>query len=279
MHNAAEPLRAVRADALQYLPPDTAFGRWQAGLTLLDTARAEDRTLIEILDVIGADFFGEGVTAKTVQQRLAEANGGAIDVVINSPGGDYFEGLAIRSSLAAYGGDVRVRVLGIAASAASVIAMAGDRIEMAEGSFMMIHNASGVTFGTADDHRDVAGILDGFDTTMAGIYARRAEQPLDKVQGWMKAETFFGAAEAVDAGLADVVTDGQMAEENEVQARAVKAVRRVECALLREGMSRADRRSILSELKGGKPGAVPNAEPVAGDLIASVRELIETIRT
>ena len=95
-------------------------------------------------------------------------------VNINSPGGDFFEGVAIYNLLREHQGRVTVQVMGLAASAASVIAMAGDQILMGDGSFLMIHNAWAVAIGNRHDMADAAKLLEPFDTAMAKVYAARS---------------------------------------------------------------------------------------------------------
>ncbi len=152
------------------------------------------------------DFIGgwDGVMASDVVKELkAAGNVDEIDVIINSPGGFVFDGIAIFNELKTNKAKVNVFVRGLAASAASVVAMAGDSITMEESSFLMIHNASGLTIGMAEDHRKTAEALDKMDGELAAIYARRSGENVKKARLWMESESWFTAKEAVDAGLAD----------------------------------------------------------------------------
>ncbi|BEN40789.1 hypothetical protein SMKC049_25810 [Serratia marcescens] len=117
-------------------PLPSALERWNGGLK----AAASNDNSISVFDVIGQDYWGEGVTAKRIAGALRSMNGADVTVNINSPGGDMFEGLAIYNLLREYQGKVTVKVLGLAASAASIIAMAGDEIQIGRGAFLMIHN-------------------------------------------------------------------------------------------------------------------------------------------
>lgn len=154
---------------------------------------------------VGLDFWeDDGLVSGDVRAVLVGMDG-EITVRLNSGGGDAFEGAAIHSVLSAYPGKVTVYVEGIAASAASLIAMAGDEIVMTEGSMMMIHDPSGMTWGTADDHRWQADALDKIATEYAGIYARRCGSTPEKVREDMKAEIWMGGEEAVERGFADRV--------------------------------------------------------------------------
>src|SRR5690606_18430633 len=122
---------------------------------------------ISIFDVIGEDSWtGGGVTANRISAALRAIGNRNVTVRINSPGGDMFEGIAIYNLLRAHRAKVTVEVLGWAASAASIIAMAGDVIRMGLGSFMMVHNAWGMVIGNRHDMREAASLFDGFDSAL-----------------------------------------------------------------------------------------------------------------
>lgn len=163
-------------------------------------------TRIDIYDEIGGGgWFDEGVTAANFVAQLAAINGD-LEVHINSPGGDVFEGLAIYNSLAQRTGNVTTVVDGIAASAASFIAQAGTTRIVAPGAMMMIHDASGLCIGNAGDMRELAELLDKVSDNIASIYAEHSGRP----GGWrdaMQAETWYTADEAVAAGLANRVAE------------------------------------------------------------------------
>src|SRR5690606_27950498 len=137
-------------------------------------AMQDSDTTISILDIIGEDFWsGTGVTASRITAALRSVGNQDITVRINSPGGDMFEGIAIYNLLRAHPARVTVEVLGWAASAASIIAMAGDDIRMGLGSFMMVHNAWGMVIGNRHDMREAASLFDQFDAALADIYEAR----------------------------------------------------------------------------------------------------------
>ena len=164
------------------------------------TIRARDSGAeVLIYDEIGA----YGVSAKGFLAELgALPDEAAIDLRLNSPGGSVFDAVAIHNALSRHSGTVTVWIDGIAASAASYIAMAGDEIVMPENAFLMIHDPSGLVMGTAADMRDMAGTLDKIAGSMLRGYAARSGKPEDEIAGLMAAETWFGAAEALEAGLA-----------------------------------------------------------------------------
>src|SRR5262249_39117748 len=134
-----------------------------------------------------------------------EFNGHTLNVHINSPGGSVFEGIAVQNILANHPATVNISVDGLAASIASVIAMAGDKITMCPGSMMMIHEASGLAWGHAADMRQLADVLDKISGTLADAYALRAGGEAADWRTAMHAETWYTADEAVAAGLADEV--------------------------------------------------------------------------
>lgn len=160
-----------------------------------------DPAVLSIFDDIGAF----GVSAKSFLNDLASAQGDSVRVEINSPGGDVFAGLAIYNGLRNSGKKVNVRVLGLAASAASLVAMAGDTIEMPENSFMMVHNPWGFAMGGASDMRDTADMLDKLGVSLASTYAKRTGKSAEEIAALLDAETWMSAAEAVDAGFATAV--------------------------------------------------------------------------
>lgn len=164
-----------------------------------------------IYDGIGADFWGDGVTAKGFAKELKDL--GAISkltVRINSGGGDVWDGIAIYEAIARHPASKTVVVDGLAASIASVIAMAGDEIKIAPAGFMMIHNAWSFSMGDANALRRAADLLDSVSGQMAGIYVSRTRNDEKKVRDWMDAETWFDAEAAVKAGFADQKSDDVM---------------------------------------------------------------------
>ncbi|MGL4417447.1 MAG: head maturation protease, ClpP-related, partial [Plesiomonas shigelloides] len=137
-----------------------AMERWNSSL---QAAASDDENTISILDVIGADYWGEGMTAKRMAGLLRAMGGADVVVNINSPGGDMFEGLAIYNQLREYSGRVTVKVIGIAASAASIIAMAADELQIGRAAFLMIHNCWVAAVGNRHDLARVAQDMEPFD--------------------------------------------------------------------------------------------------------------------
>lgn len=155
---------------------------------------------------------GWEITAAETIAKLADMRGD-VTVRVNSYGGDSFEGVAVKNALRAHEGQVTVVVDGVAASAASVIAVGGaDRLVMRPGAELMIHDAWTFADGNAADLTKVAADLERTSQGMAELYAEKAGGDPDEWRDMMRAETWFSAQEAVDAGLADAVEDGRTAE-------------------------------------------------------------------
>lgn len=165
-----------------------------------------NRGEIWLYDQIGASFWGDGITAKSFQKELtALGKVTAIDLRINSPGGDVFDGFAIYNMLAQHPATVDVYVDGVAASIASIIAMAGNKIRMARNSLMMIHNPQGVAIGDENEMDRVKALLKQVKGNLTATYVDRTGNKADKVEAWMSDETWFTADAAVDHGFADAV--------------------------------------------------------------------------
>lgn len=250
------PQAFQRPEGLQWDAPSHALEQW-AALPL--AATADDPDTISIYDVIGADdWTGAGFTARRMSAALRSIGAKDVTVNINSPGGDMFEGLAIYNLLAEHPGKVTVRVMGLAASAASIIAMAGDEIEMGLGSFLMIHNAWGVVVGNRNDMRSAADLFAQFDGAMADIYVHRSGRKKAEVEAWMDAETFMNASDALANGFA---TGTFEAPKPDASARAeISARRRLDALLARQGVPRSERRKLMREATGTQDAAGPTTD-------------------
>ena len=234
--------------------------RWNPDIR---AAVGDSDTTISMLDVIGEDWDGSGVTSTRISAALRGIGGKDVTVNINSPGGDIFEGLAIYNMLREYSGKVTVRVLGVAASAASIIAMAADELQIARAGFLMIHNASVAVFGNRNDIRAVADTLQTFDATMADIYAARTGEPAADMGALMDAETWIGGADAVEQGFADSLLASDATKEDAPSA-SMRAERKLDLALAKASIPRAERRKMLQELKSGTPSAIETSNGTPG---------------
>lgn len=170
-------------------------------------ARGNRSAEIYIYEDVGESWFG-GVTAKQFAEDLRALGAvDTIDVRINSYGGDVFDGLAIYRQLVEHKATVVSHVDGVAASIASVIAMAGSEIRIAEAGFVMIHNAWGVAIGNAEEMRKMAGVLEQTSGSIRDVYAARTSLGDDELATMMANETWLGAAEAIAKGFADTLAE------------------------------------------------------------------------
>jgi ATP-dependent protease ClpP protease subunit len=177
---------------------------WYALKNQADDDTADLYIYDEIMPQWMAEWVG-GVSAEGLIAELNEITAGTINVRINSPGGSVFEAIAIYNTLVSHQATINVFVDALAASAASVIAMAGDTVTMMVGSQLMIHDAMGIEMGNAKEMREFATFLDGQSDNIASIYAARAGGDAADYRQMMIAETWATAQEAVDLGLADKV--------------------------------------------------------------------------
>lgn len=162
-----------------------------------------------LYDAIGFDpETGEGTSAKGFAEALAALGPvNQLTIRINSGGGDVFEGMAIYNAIARHSAKViTVKIDGIAASAASFIAMAGDRIEAAENSQVMIHRARGLFYGTTQEAEQFAGILRNIDNSISGVYASRTGRKAETFLRMMDGEKWMSAEEAMQQRLVDFIT-------------------------------------------------------------------------
>jgi len=157
-------------------------------------------------EISDTTWFGDEVTPSSFAKDMADL--GEIenmDIFLNSPGGDVFAGITIYNMLKRHTANKTVHVDGIAASAASIVAMAGDKIVMPKAATIMIHNAWGVSVGNKTDMRKLADELERIDGQLADIYSDRTGNKTDIVAGWMDEEKWMSGAEAFDLGFADEI--------------------------------------------------------------------------
>lgn len=238
---------------------DGALSRWDKTIT----AETKDETAsIDIFDTIGSDFFGDGFTAKRMSAALRSI-GDDKDVVVNvnSPGGDVFEAATIYNLLAQHKGHVTVNILGLAASAASVIAMAGDTVKISKIGFLMIHNAWSIVVGNKDDMRSAADILEQFDGAITEAYMAKVSLDEKKISKMMNDETWIGADDALEFGFADEIIDTKSGKEQKEEKKTkAQSKRTIEMALACQGFSRKERDEIFH-----KAGMRDAAEQVQRD--------------
>ncbi len=286
LRNLPQASLPARPRNFQWDAPSDALGRWAE---MPQAAASEDANTITIYDVIGEDWWtGGGFTAKRAAGALRAIGNNPVTVNINSPGGDMFEGIAIYNLLAAHPARVTVNVMALAASAASVIAMAGDTINMGTGAFMMVHNAWGAVLGNRHEMRAAADLFDGFDAALADIYHARTGMTLPEITALMDGEgqqdgTFMSAEKAISLGFADGVMADQAPAARASAApgtpdATLMARRRTEAALAAAGITRTERQQMLNTLGAQRDASAPPAARDAGDLEAGIRALCATLK-
>ena len=271
-------LPEIRADAglmgAHFDMRTDAVERWQPEVRAADTDAH-----ISIYEPIGAEWDGTGVTARRIGAALRSIGPRDVTVSINSPGGDFFEGVAIYNLLREHPARVTVRVVGLAASAASVIAMAGDDILMGDGAFFMVHNAWAVAVGNRHDMQAAAGLLEPFDAAMADLYAQRTGMKQEEVVKLMDAETWLGAKAALQDGFATGMLDDQQITHDTQASTRTKPLALIEASMAKAGYSRSARRDVLKAMFQGTPSATQAAMPSAGNQdAAQLQSLIDALK-
>ena len=172
--------------------------------------RGARRAEIWLYDEVGESYFGGGMSAKTFAEQLtALGQVDSINLRINSPGGSVFDGLSIYNTLKRHPARIDVDIDGIAASIASIIAMAGDSINIAANGMLMIHDPHGVVMGNSVDMRKTADVLDQVKQSLVDTYVARTALKASDVAEMMKEETWMTADDAVRLGFADRTTEMQ----------------------------------------------------------------------
>lgn len=236
---------------------------------------------ITIYGVIGEDWYGEGVTVKRIDAALRAIGDREVTVYINSPGGDMFEGIAIYNRLREHKQKVTTKVLGMAASAASVIYLAGSERQVASSAFLMIHNCWTFLSGNRHYLRAVADDMEEFDAAMSDLYAETSGQTPESMAELMDDETFIRGKRAVELGLATgILAPGEITERETEESAQANALKAMDTALAKAGMPRSERRELFASFKssmpraagGGTPRAALTDKPnaVAPDLSASL---------
>jgi len=259
---------------------ERATGEWDK---TIDARTADPSTTISIYEPIGEDFFGDGFTEKRLDAALRAIGNKDITININSLGGDYYVGGTIFNRLLQHPGKITVQILGTAASAASLIAMAGDEILMAPNATMMIHSARVIDRGNWREKLEVVEWLrDKIDAGMASVYAARSGKTVEEIDAmFAEGDTFFLGQEALDAGFATGLLDESRitsrADAKDNQSPAVMAKRKIE-RLVSGSIPRSEVRKLLNTISD-TPGAVVNATHDAGEYpMSEMSSLLETLR-
>lgn len=271
-----------------------AFNPFRAAPAIaVRAAEDSDEAEIQVYDYIG---WG-GVEAKAFTRELKAITAPTIHVRINTPGGDVFDGIAIANALRDHPSRIVSHIDALAASMGSIIALAGDEVRMAPNAFYMIHDPWSFAIGNAADLRKTADVLDKIGGTFVDTYMAKTRAKRAAVEQWMHDETWFTAAEALDAGFIDVVESEEeddaadaaahfdlsvFANLPDVLARraAAPAARSgtpskkdVERALREAGVSRSEAKAFVAKAYE----TVAPREAAASDLHAGLTQLLATI--
>lgn len=283
-HNRPGALPMPASREVCALAKPSVMDRWsEVGAGVRAVATGDN--IITMFGDIGEDYWtGGGITAKKVQSQLRAIGERDVEVHINSGGGDMFEGIAIYNVLREHPHKITIKVMGIAASAASVLAMAGDTIEIGASSFLMIHNCWVGAVGNRHDMAEVAAFLEPFDLAMADVYAARTGIDTAQITKWMDADTWMSGSVAVDRGFANALLPAdQMTVDEKAKAedRAVNELRAMELTLVAAGHTRADARARINKIKGTPGAAVETGTPgaAATELLGPLAGLLENIRS
>lgn len=206
----APDIKALRPRASAY---EQNLRKWFASREREFKAESVGQTLeLTLMGTLGEAcwFEPEGISADDVKAALdAYPNVTAINVLIDCPGGDVFEGMSIMNLLKRSSAHVTIEVIGEASSAGTFVCMGGDKIVMHEGTAMMVHQPAGGMFGSSAEHRTIADALDSIGASMVDIYVARTGKPRDQVQKLVDAETWMTARQAIELGFADVLAPGK----------------------------------------------------------------------
>ena len=230
---------------------------------------------IGIYSAIGEDLWsGEGFTAKKLAGILRGMGSRDVLLNVNSPGGDVFEGLAIYNMLRDHPGKVTARIVGVAASAASFVAMAADEIQIGKAASMMIHNTQTIVSGDRHALRDVADWQEQFDNMLAAIYAERTGLT-DKALGKMlDAETWLLGQDAVDQGFADALLT---ADTTRQEPAVTNSVREAERQLRAAGLSRTAAQSMIATIKASVSDSPEPALSDSGNTVPATSVFSEVL--
>lgn len=173
----------------------------------VNLVRNADEASLYIYDVISADW---GVGALQVIEAIAQAGDAkTLNVYINSPGGDVFEGRAIMAALNRFDGKTIAHIDSLCASAATSIALACNEVVMSDGALFMIHNASGLVWGDKTAMRETADLLQKVEIAIVNDYTTKTGKPEQQITDWMQAETWFTAKEALEHGFVDRMAEAK----------------------------------------------------------------------
>jgi ATP-dependent protease ClpP protease subunit len=222
---------------------ESAITAYNAGLR---AAGDDEPGTIGLYSPIGA-MYEDGWTPQRMSAVLRNIGRRDVVVNINTPGGSYVDGLAMYNLLRDHPGKVVARVVGMAASAGSIVAMAADEIQIANAAGIMIHNTQYIQAGDRNAMRAAADWMEENDRMLAQIYASRTGKSVEEVAAMLDAETWLYGQGAIEAGFADALLPADRIEEDE--RKASNGLRAVEERLRASGLSRSSAQAIIAEVK------------------------------
>lgn len=213
----------------------------------------ESRTLFLNGEISDETWYGDEVTPKMFKEELQDGEGD-ITVWINSPGGDVFEAAQIYNMLMDYKGNVTVKIDGLAASAASVIAMAGTEVQMSPVAMMMIHNPATIAIGDSSEMKKAIDMLDEVKESIMNAYEIKTGLSRSRISHLMDAESWFNAKKAVELGFADKLLfskeETEAEEEKELEMEAVMFSRKaVTNSLMSKLISKPEKKTPIEQLE------------------------------
>jgi len=176
-------------------------------LKFYNSEKENESHRIEIFGEIGESWFDEGITIQSIANSLKNAQQKPLDIIINSLGGDVDTAFAVHDILKAYKPKKTVDIIGMTASSATIIAMAGDEVRMSKNALGLIHNASTITMGNAEEHRKTMEDLEKVDSIIVGIYRAKSGKPKSAFYEAMEKEQWLTAQEMKDLGLIDKIIE------------------------------------------------------------------------
>lgn len=246
---------------------------WKPG-TLFARAEQENIGNLYIYALIGASWFDDGVTADSVRQALASLKGiKTLNIFINSEGGDVFEAKAIYAQLkrfSAEGVEIICHIDGIAASAATFVAMAGDKIITAPEATWMVHEAWTFAGGNASDLRDTADLLDMMNEDIASIYSKRTGRSMEEMRAVMAKETWMNAQEALAGKFTDEVASYN--EPEDAKAAAAKSTLKIAAVTESTSQRLAAMTSDLLVFRAKRAGELIANNPKISDRASAVQQ-------
>ena len=204
---------------------------------------ASEGSDIEIFSDIDKWYYG----LEYLDWKLREAENKDVNILINSGGGSLFEGVAMYNRLKMHKAKVTTKVIGIAASSASIIAMAGDEIEIAPTATIMIHNGSVPIYANKEQMRETADLLEQFDDNIANLYSTVTGITVDEIKAMMTNETFIIGDKAIELGFATALIDETKIKDVENQPEI--SAHKVDLIMAKAGISRKERRELLKDIK------------------------------